>query len=152
MSAPDPLHLHHSAENKSEVKYALDIRHWNTTTWAANCKKDKVKSVCSYLNGSEVLVKLWIQWGKLINGAVESAVVVTQDLAKEERGKRDIHNNALNRQKWQWNTEAQPNILFEMYSKILQTWYILDMTRTSYTAFPSIFPTNSNSCKWFSWM
>lgn len=47
------------------------------------------------LDGGEVLVELWVQGGQLIDGAVESAVVVTEDLTQEERGKRNIHNYAL---------------------------------------------------------
>ena len=51
------------------------------------------------LNGSEVFVKLRIQRRQLIDGAVESAVVVTQDLTEEEGGERDVHNNALKSQR-----------------------------------------------------
>lgn len=47
------------------------------------------------LDGGEVLVELWVQGGQLIDGAVESAVVVTEDLTQEEGGKRNIHNYAL---------------------------------------------------------
>lgn len=50
------------------------------------------------LDGGEVLVELWVQGGQLIDGAVESAVVVTKDLTQEERGKRNIHNDALHTQ------------------------------------------------------
>lgn len=50
------------------------------------------------LNRSEVLVKLRVQWRQLIYGAVESAVVVTQDLAQEEGGKRYIYDNSLFKQ------------------------------------------------------
>lgn len=60
----------------------------------------------SNLNGSEVLIKLGIQWRQLIYGAVESAVVVTQDLTQEEGGKRYIYNNSLCKQAsvthWRW--------------------------------------------------
>lgn len=58
------------------------------------------------LDGREVLIELRVQWGQLINGAVESAVVVTQDLAQEEGGKRYIYNNSLCKQasvtRWRW--------------------------------------------------
>lgn len=50
------------------------------------------------LDRGEVLVELWVQGGQLINGAVESAVVVTEDLTQEEGGKRNIHNYALDTQ------------------------------------------------------
>lgn len=58
------------------------------------------------LDGREVLIKLRVQWRQLIYGAVESAVVVTQDLAQEEGGKRYIYNNSLCKQAsvthWRW--------------------------------------------------
>lgn len=50
------------------------------------------------LDGGEVLVELRVQGGQLIDRAVESAVVVTEDLTQEEGGKRDIHNYALHTQ------------------------------------------------------
>lgn len=52
----------------------------------------------SDLDGSEVFVKFWVQWWEFINGAVESAVVMTQDLTEEEGGKWYVHNYALNTQ------------------------------------------------------
>lgn len=61
-------------------------------------------SVFFYFDGSEILVKLRVKWWKLVDGAVESAVVVTQDLTEEEGSKRNVHNNALNTQKiWSLN-------------------------------------------------
>lgn len=65
--------------------------------WQTRC----LGVILADLDGSEVLVKLRVQRGQLIDGAVESAMVVTQDLTEEEGGKRDIHNNALSIQKWQ---------------------------------------------------
>lgn len=101
--------------------------------------------ILANLDGSEVFVKLRVQRGQLVDGAVESAVVVTQDLTEEERGKRDVHNDALRMRESSYtsaedypNNSAQNNRWINKY--------------TSYMAFPSIFPTNSNSCKWFSWM
>lgn len=55
------------------------------------------------LDGGEVLVELRVQGGQLIDGAVESAVVVTEDLTQEERGKRNIHNYALYKKVLQLN-------------------------------------------------
>jgi len=47
------------------------------------------------LDGGEVLVELRVQGGQLVDGAVEGAVVVAQDLAQEEGGERHVHHDAL---------------------------------------------------------
>lgn len=64
-------------------------------------KQNNLSVTVGDLDGREVLVKLRVQRGQLVNGAVETAVVVTQDLTEEEGGKRDVHNNALSMQKLQ---------------------------------------------------
>lgn len=68
--------------------------------WRCKCGKITANQNCPSVIGadldrSEVLVKFRVQRGQLVDGAVESAVVVTQDLTQEEGGKRDVHNNAL---------------------------------------------------------
>lgn len=60
------------------------------------CELQKNKTVTeAHLNGGEILVKLRVQRRQLVDGAVESAVMVTQYLTEEEGRKRDVHDNAL---------------------------------------------------------
>lgn len=71
------------------------------------CKSEKNKTVTvTHLNGSEILVKLRVQRGQLVDGAVESAVMVTQYLAEEEGRKRDVHDNALSMRSYSYTLKV----------------------------------------------
>lgn len=51
--------------------------------------------VSTNLDGGEVFIKLRVQGGKLIHGAIEDAVVVPEHLAQEEGGKGHIYHDPL---------------------------------------------------------
>lgn len=58
------------------------------------------KSASSYLNRREVLVKLGVQRWQLVDGAVEGAVMVSEDLAQEKGSKRHVHHDPLKHSKF----------------------------------------------------
>lgn len=96
VSVQDPQRLLRSAAQTNEKCVTM-------------CKCDKLLKIKSVrgadLDWRKVLVKLRVQWRQLIYRAVETAVVMTQDLAQKERGKRYIYNNSLCKQKLQLHTE-----------------------------------------------